>query len=171
MSDPHSHSSKDSAHGDHGHGHHKGVTPGDGAPPPKAIRLAANYTSGGHEIDWTPNRNLFGFLAVMVVILILSAVGVYQLFVSHTEEQLDDAAAAPSSQLVTLQARNDALRSSYGEVRFEDKPAGYRIPVAQAKKLVLADPSRFAAAPRPEGWIHPDDAAKQATPAPQPEKQ
>ena len=137
------------------------------------VRLAANYTDGGHEIDYTPNRNLFGFLAVMVAVMVLSAIGVYQLFVTHTEGQLADAATSPSSQLADQRARDQQLSTSYGHTLLDanglsvagpptpdSKVVGFRMPFAEAKRLVLADPTRFSAAAKPEGWIHPDDQGK-----------
>ena len=144
--------------------------PGHGQASKGPHRLAANFTDGGHEVDYTPNRNLFGFLMVMLAVMIISAIGVYQLFVVHTESQLEDAATLPSSQLSELKARDEHLATTYGAVTFEDKPAGYRVPIAEARKMMLADPSRFAAAAPPAGWVHPDDAAKQPPQPPQPPK-
>lgn len=147
MSDSHAH---------HGHDAHSA----ESQEPIGPVRLVSEYTDGGHEIDATPNRNLFGFLGVMVVILILAAIGVYQLFVVHSEAKLADAASVPAAQLAAQHAREAELATTYGQVVFDGKPAGYRIPVAEAKRLVIADPTRMQAAPAPEGWIHPDDAGK-----------
>ena len=147
MSDPHAH---------HGHEAHS-LEPAKDLPP---VRLAASYTEGGHEVDATPNRNLFGFLAVMVVILIVAAIGVYQLFVTHTDGQLSDAASVPAAQLEAQKAREHDFATTFGKVTVEGQPPAYRVPFAEARRLVVATPSRFAAAPAPQGWIHPDDAGK-----------
>ena len=147
MSDKHAHSD------DHGHD----TKPSE---PMGELRLASNYTDGGHEIDFTPNKNLMVFLLVMTVLIVGSAIGVYQLFVSHTGDQLDDAASAPATQLIDQQARDASFATSYGSVVVEGKQVAYRVPFTDAKRFVLETPARFAAAAAPEGWIHPDDAGK-----------
>jgi hypothetical protein len=138
--------------------------PGDAsARPPAELgprRLAANYSEGGHEIDLPPNRNLFAFLLVMAVLMVLSAIGVYQLFVTHTEGQLSDAASVPASQLEAQKARDHDFATTYGKVEVEGKLVAYRVPFAEARRMVLANAAKLAPAPRPEGWIHPDDAGK-----------
>lgn len=149
----------DHAHSDHGHDHdeHAPAAP----PSPMApLRLASEYTDGGHEVDATPNRNLMVFLAVMFVLIIVSALGVYQLFVSHTGAQLDAAAAAPTTQLADQHKRDDNFATTYGKVEVEGKLVAYRVPFAEAKRKVLENADAFKAAPAPEGWIHPDDAGK-----------
>lgn len=134
----------------------------DAAPagPVGEVRLASSYSDGGHEVDYTPNKNLMVFLGVMVVIIVVSALGVWQLFVSHTGDLLDDAAAKPTTQLLDQHKRDDDMATSYGTVMLEGKQVAYRVPYAEARRLVLGTPARFAAAAAPEGWIHPDDAGK-----------
>ena len=145
----------DHGHPDHGHDHDAA------APAPMTpLRLASNYTDGGHEIDATPNRNLMAFLAVMTVLIVVSAIGVYQLFVSHTGAQMDRAAAAPAPQLAEQHKRDDNFAATYGKVEVEGKLVAYRVPFADAKRKVLESADSFKAAPAPEGWIHPDDAGK-----------
>lgn len=124
------------------------------------VRLVSNYTSGGHELDITPTRNLMLFLLAMVVLMVVAAVGVYQLFVAHTESQMDEAASAPSSELMAHREREEALATSYGTVIREEQVVGFRVPYEEAMRQVLADPSRLDAAPPPEGWVHPDDTPK-----------
>jgi len=123
-------------------------------------RLVAAVTDGGHEIDVPPNRNLFAFLAVMVVLMVASAIGVYQLFVSHSDATLSTAANVPSAQLEAQHARDTNFATTYGKVAIEGQPPAFRIPFADAKALVLKDAARFSAAPAPADWIHPDDAGK-----------
>jgi len=145
MSDKHAHSSEEA---------HPPATPVG------PVRLAASYSDGGHEVDATPNKNLMVFLLVMVVLMVVSALGVYQLFVSRSDALLGDAAAAPTSQLVDQRAKDLATATSYGSVVVEGKQVAYRVPFSEAKRLVLETPARFAAAPAPAGWTHPDDVGK-----------
>lgn len=147
MSDTHAH---------HGHDAHPAEPQGPVGP----VRLTSAYTEGGHEIDATPNRNLFGFLGVMLIIMIVSAIGVYQLFVTHSEAQLADAASVPAAQLQAQREREQALSTSYGKVAIEGQPAAFRMPYSEARRRVIADPARLGPAPAPQGWIHPDDAGK-----------
>jgi|GEM_PF-1314433 len=151
MSDKHAHSD------DHGHDAAAGHPP---ASPVGEVRLASSYTDGGHEVDYTPNKNLMVFLVVMTVLIVASALGVWQLFVSHTGTLLEEAAAQPSSQLLDQNAHDSDMATSYGAVMFDGKQVAYRVPYAEAKRTVLGTPTRFAAAAAPQGWIHPDDAGK-----------
>ncbi|MFO0748811.1 MAG: hypothetical protein U1F43_24570 [Myxococcota bacterium] len=149
MSDTHGH--------DHGHGDDK---KGADVIPLPATRLVASFTDGGHEIDHTPNRNLFGFLIVLSVLLVLTAAGVYQLFVSKADADIEKAANQPSKQLVAQAARDADFHEHWGKVTREGQVVGYRMPIPEAARLVLANPARFAAAPPPADWVHPDDALK-----------
>ena len=145
--------------GDSHHDHH-GAKPAGDAAPLAPLRLTSNFTEGGHEVDATPNRNLIAFLGVMLVLLVVAALGVYQLFVAHTGGQLSDAASVPVPVLVEQNARDTQFATTWGKVEVEGKVVAFRMPYAEAKRLVLADPNRFTAASAPEGWIHPDDAGK-----------
>lgn len=130
------------------------------AAPLAPLRLTSGFTPGGHEVDATPNRNLIAFLAVMGVLIVLASIGVYELFVAHTGEQLSEAASVPAPVLVEQNARDKEFATTWGKVVVDGKDAGWRMPFAEAKRLVLADPARFAPAPAPAGWMHPDDAGK-----------
>jgi hypothetical protein len=147
-------------HDDHGHSHaHHGDAAHAGEPLPP-LRLQAGSTEKGHEVDLTPDRNLFGFLGAMTVLLVATAVGVWQLFLMHNDNVLAAAANKPSP-LVTAQADKDAkFFETYGKATPEEGVTTLRVPVPEARKLVLGNPSRFAAAPAPEGWTHPDDIAR-----------
>lgn len=122
-------------------------------------RLVSEFTAGGHEIDNPPSATLFGFLIAMAIVIIVSAVGVYQLFVVETEEDRAFIASQPVMLLENQAARDREFFTTYGVLTADGAPAGYRMPIATAKKLVLEDPSRFSPAPPPVGWVHPDDAA------------
>lgn len=141
----------------HPHGEHAAHDAKADAAPLGPPRLVANFTDGGHEVDVTPNRNLMAFLGVMVVLMVVAAIGVYQLFVAHTGGQLADAASRPAPLLVDQRARDDRYATTWGAVEVEGKVVAYRMPFAEAKRLVLGDAARFSAAPAPAGWTHPDD--------------
>lgn len=142
-------------HHDSGHGHDAGQA-GKVVPLPEA-RLVARYTSGGHAIDATPAKSLFGFLGVMSVLLIVIAIFVYQLFVGHADGDLKRAADQPSSELVAQHAKEKQLFESWGKVSRDNQVVGYRMPLETAKSLVLSNKARFAPAPPPADWVHPDD--------------
>jgi hypothetical protein len=140
----------------------------DGAPLSERP-IVNEYTDGGHEIDRPPSMTLFGFLVAMGILIVIVAFGVFQLFVSHEDEQSARVANDPVTQRVEQAQRDELYMTTYGVVSAEGQPDGYRMPIMTAKELVLKDPSRFAAAAPPAGWVHPDDAA--APPPPAPEKE
>jgi len=123
-------------------------------------RLVSNFTPGGHEIDDPPSKALFGWLGITLVFLVLSSFGVYQLFVSDAATHARHAAKNPPIELVNQAARDAERYTTYGIVRdVEGKAIGFRMPIREARSLVLAEPTRFTAAAPPEGWVHPDDPA------------
>ena len=132
-------------------------------------RLVSAFTDGGHEIDRPPAATLFGLLIAMGVLIIGSAFGVYQLFVGQADEDAAQTASEPVMRQVNQAARDREYLTTYGVVSVDGKPAGYRMPIETAKAMVLHDPSRFAPAAPPAGWVHPDDAAKPAPPPPEKE--
>jgi len=146
-------------HHDAGHGHAPSGEGGKVIPLPEA-RLVSKYTSGGHEIDAVPAKSLFGFLAVMTVLLLVTAAFVYQLFVGHADGDLKRAADQPASELVAQHAKEKALFESWGKVSRDNQVVGYHMPLETAKALVLTNKARFAPTPPPAGWVHPDDAPK-----------
>lgn len=134
-------------------------TPGGGAPIAPA-RLVASYTSGGHEADRTPSRNLFGFLITLTVLLVLTGYGIDAIFTAQANKELEGAANVPSPSLAARAEIDAQFAMTYGEAPAVDgKDKAFRIPFAAAKQLVLANPARFKAAPPPAGWKHPDDMA------------
>jgi hypothetical protein len=143
----------------HSHSHHEEKSSTAEAPLPP-LRLVADYTAKGHEVDLTPDRNLFGMLGALSVVLIVIALGVWQLFVVHSENLLTQAANQPSP-LVQAQAAKDAtFFTTYGRATPEEGVTTIRVPVHEARRLVLEDKSRFAPAKPPAGWVHPDDIAR-----------
>ena len=120
------------------------------------LRLASTFTDGGHEIDATPNRNLFAFLAVMVIFMIGATIFVYQLFVSHTGDQLSEAANVRAVDLQQKIDRDTAALTTWGKDE-KDGVVTYRMPVIEAKQRILANPALFTPAAPPADWTHPDD--------------
>ena len=137
--------------------HDAGGTPSAPAPIPPA-RLVASYTSGGHEADRIPSRNLFGFLVTLTVALVLTGYGVDVIFMSQADRELEGAANRESKSLTDRAATDTEFALTYGEAPPVDgKDKAYRIPYSAAKALVLSNPARFQAAPAPKDWKHPDD--------------
>lgn len=130
--------------------------------------LVSETTAGGHEIDRPPNFVLFGFLAMAAIFLVVAAFGVYELFVTETGAASRAALSRPVPLLVNQAARDAEYFDHYGVVppAKEGEAATLRMPIPVAKKLVLEHPERFAAAPAPAGWVHPDDAQAPAPAAP-----
>jgi hypothetical protein len=142
-------------HDDHHHGDHAHA---DEPLPP--LRLQAGSTPKGHEVDLTPDRNLFAFLGAMTVLLVVVGIGVWQLFLLHSDNVLAEAAAKPSPLVMAQQAKDATFFGSYGKAAPEEGVETIRVPVPAAKALVLKDASRFAAKAPPAGWTHPDDIAR-----------
>jgi len=148
MSDSHHH---DSQHSDHNHD-------SDAGKPVPPLRLVSAYTDGGHEIDSTPNKNLFAFLGVMIVLMIGASIGVYQLFVAHTDNQSSQVANVQALDLREKVERDLTLLTTWGRYERDGKLVSYRMPIEEAKKRVLSNPALFAPAAPPPDWVHPDDA-------------
>ncbi|PIE65672.1 MAG: hypothetical protein CSA24_02230 [Deltaproteobacteria bacterium] len=123
-------------------------------------RIVSDFTDGGHEIDRPPNIALFGVIGAMSVLIILTAIGVFQLFVHKADEDNARASSQPSMLLANQAARDDLLFTTWGEVVVDGEVVAYRMPVPTAKALVLAAPERLSAAAPPQGWAHPDDTKK-----------
>ncbi|MCB9734127.1 MAG: hypothetical protein H6745_16140 [Deltaproteobacteria bacterium] len=153
------------AHDQH---HHAAPSAGVNEAPIGPRRLVSEMTPGGHEIDRTPNFVLFGFLVLTAVVLVASAIGVYQLFVHETDKEQKAAADRPVPMQVEQAKRDADYYDNYGVVppQKEGEQATLRMPITVAEKLVLEHPDRFAAAAPPAGWVHPDDAVPAPAPAP-----
>lgn len=149
--------------------HEKPATTNTEGEPLGEGHIISEFTDGGHEIDRPPAATLFGLLVAMGIIIIIIAFGVFQLFVTHEDEQAAKTADSPIAQRLEQAKRDQLFITTYGVVTVDGQPAGYRMPIVTAKELVLKDPSRFAPTAPPAGWVHPDDAA--APPPPAPEKE
>jgi hypothetical protein len=138
------------------HGTHHDAPGAPAAIPP--LRLVSAYTDGGHEVDHTPNRNLFAFLGLMVVLMIAASIGIYQLFVMHSENTLSSVANASAVDYRAMVERDTRALTTWGRYERDGQLVSFRMPIAEAKKRVLANPALFAPAPPPADWVHPDDA-------------
>lgn len=139
------------------HHHDKAEATEEPLPP---LRLVADYTDKGHEVDITPDRNLFGMLGGLAVVLVLVALGVWQLFVVHSDNLAVRASNQPSELVVAQQKKDATFFETYGKATPEEGVETIRIPVSEARRIVLEDRTRFAPAAPPAGWIHPDDIAR-----------
>jgi hypothetical protein len=139
------------------HHHDKHEAPAEPIPP---LRLVADYTEKGHEVDITPDRNLFGMLAGLAVVLVLVAIGVWQLFIVHSDNLAVRASNRPSELVVAQQQKDTLFFSTYGKATPEEGVETIRVPVPVARRIVLEDKTRFAPAAPPAGWIHPDDITR-----------
>ncbi len=143
---------------DPSHSHQDAGSPPAPPAPIGPARLVASYTSGGHEADRIPNRNLFGFLVTLTVALVLAGYGVDVIFTAQADRELDGAANKESKSLQERATEDAKFAQTYGEaLPVDGKDKAYRIPFSAAKALVLSNAARFQAAPPPKDWKHPDD--------------
>lgn len=141
----------------HTESHHEETTKDEPLAP---LRLTAGYTDKGHEVDFTPDRNLFGMLGALSIVLILTAIGVWQLFIGTADGMAFQAANSGSPRLAAQNAKEAAILNTFGKATPEEGVNTIRVPVANAARLVLDDKARFAPAAPPVGWTHPDDIAR-----------
>ena len=145
--------------------HSHSDTVSQAAEPVPEVRLVSQYTDGGHEIDRPPGAQLIVSLVVLAAIVIGSGILVYQLFVSASGDEMAHAASRANPIVVQQDAHDARLLTGWTEVVHTDTTTqktaviGYRMPIAQAKALILQNPTVFVAAPAPKGWVHPDDEA------------
>ena len=124
----------------------------DNAPAPARIATSSEM---GHEYDGSNAGGLFKVMAALTVVVLISSIGVYQLFQTVVAESVDAARSTIPAPLEASRALDVELTTTFG-VDAEAKT--YRMPVAKAMDAILADPARFAPGAPPAGWVHPDDA-------------
>lgn len=122
-----------------------------------APRMVVDQSDGGHEVDKSPNKALFIFLASVVAFVIFGSIGTVQLQNNRVDSLRNQFAGRMETRLATLQAKEQEILSTYGALTDDEGAAiGYRIPVDAARELVLKDNSRFKAATPGPDWVHPD---------------
>lgn len=121
------------------------------------LRLTSNFTDGGHEVDVIQNSNLFVFLTLLVLVIVGSGVGVYELFVAQTNARHAVAASAMAPDLKAKRESDATYLNSWGKLQKEGWPTTYHMPITEARKAVLANPSLLKPAAPPADWVHPDD--------------
>ncbi len=126
------------------------------------------HDAGGHEIDNMPNGRLFNLLFGLSALTLIACIGVVQLFNRQLDSVEGARAEKESFQLTQYREEMKRLSASWGVVEIveEDglpKPQGaaaagptmadrFHMPVAEAKRRILADPGVLTApAPYP-GW-------------------
>ena len=132
---------------------------------------------GAHEIDKMPNSRLFNLLFSLSALTLLACIGVVQLF-NRQVEQISDARGKDASfQLQAYRDEQAQIGGSWGRVIMLDDDGvptdrggtGPReaerahMPIAEARRRVLADPKLLAAQPKYPGW-QDRDPAKQPVP-------
>ncbi len=119
-------------------------------------RLVSKYTDGGHEIDEPNGNTLFLFLAILAGVVVLSALGIYQLFSAEAEKQMAQANARPAVQLIDSRTADEQLLAKYGKLSIDGQEL-YRMPIVEARSRVLNNGNWLKAFPAPKDWKHPDD--------------
>lgn len=149
------------------------------------------HEAGGHEIDQMPNSRLFRLLFGLTVLTALCCWGVVELFNMQVRGIERERNATESYRLTAYKEEQRANRDNWARVEILDddgltvrdpksnKPpeAGVaygkgphksivnRMPLAEAKTMVLKDPRSFTAQWPYPGWKNPDPEAKDAAPA------
>ncbi|MBL4683705.1 MAG: hypothetical protein JKY37_03880 [Nannocystaceae bacterium] len=146
------------------------------------------HEQGGHEIDKMPNARLFNLLFGLSALTLLACFGVIQLFNLQVRGVEDERNLRGSFRLMEYQAEQAAHRTSFARVLIADDdglsvspaagkgPVGRgthnsvvnRMPLEDARALVLKDPKAFRAKRAYRGWKNPDPALADkegATPA------
>jgi hypothetical protein len=149
-----------SDHDDHLSGGHKGG-------PDQAHD---NHGVGGHEVDKMPSGRLFNLLFGLSALTLVACIGVVQLFYRQVDSIRDVRDTKQSFQLAEYRQEMDDVRGGRvlemtdddgvpsaegGRGVFETKR--YQMPLAEARKRVLADPKQLLkAGKRYNGWRNPD---------------
>jgi hypothetical protein len=132
---------------------------------------------GAHEIDKMPNSRLFNLLFSLSALTLLACIGVIQLFNRQVEQIGETRGKDASFQLQTYRDEQAQIAGSWGRVMMMDddgvpsdrggvgprEAARAHMPLAEARRRVLADPKLMAAMPKYPGWVD-HDPAKQPKP-------
>jgi hypothetical protein len=129
----------------------------------------SEHGTGAHEIDNMPNGRLFNLLFGLSALTLLACIGVVQLFNRQLERIEDQRGEVASFQLSEYREEMGKLKGSWGVVEIveddglpkaDNAPANagpelaprYHMPLAEAKRRVLADPKVMAAQPEYPDW-------------------
>ncbi|MEM9459906.1 MAG: hypothetical protein AAGF11_37365 [Myxococcota bacterium] len=141
------------------------------------------HGDGAHEIDNMPSRRLFNILFGISALTLLACIGVVQLFYSQVKSMQGARHEKESFQLAEYRQEMKDLREQWGPVWMTDDdgvPAQERgkgvheaqrfhMPLAEARKRVLAEPGKALKAGRAyRGWRNPDPKAPKAAAKPNP---
>ncbi|MEW5702326.1 MAG: hypothetical protein AB1792_08875 [Candidatus Zixiibacteriota bacterium] len=110
-------------------------------------RQRHEHGAGGYEKRDVSVGRLLAVTVTAAVVLALVLVGLFQLFVSTSEEDIQQMVLAPeSAALRELRAHEEGVLQSYGVV---DTTLGqYRIPIERAMELVADEAYRIRAVGR-----------------------
>ncbi|MGM0577294.1 MAG: hypothetical protein ACQEXJ_16325 [Myxococcota bacterium] len=123
-------------------------------------RPVASFTEGGHEVDVLPKGQLFGLILGLLVILVGSGIGVREFYSIQAFQHEQAAGAQASARLENVREQDRKALETWGVADEEQKL--YHMPVDRAVDRVLDDPTQLEAAPAPDDFVHPDDAAKES---------
>jgi hypothetical protein len=145
-----------------------------------------DHERGGHEVDKLPNARLFNLLFGLSFLVLLSSIGVIQLFNMQVKGIEQSRAKQVSFRLLEYRDEMSKLQGSHGSITVLDeggveRPA-HHMPVAEARRRVLENPELLGGAPKYRGWENSSvgktistlqEANKAARPAvvPQPEEE
>lgn len=114
----------------------------------------------GIEPDAGPTRSLVWTFVAMVVVIIVTGIGVAQLYQAVNNYLVDQANTRVDGRLAEVRAQAEAVVSSYEALEAgEERPnTTYRVPVEQGMDILLNDPTllaRHPLAPEPEPEVVP----------------
>jgi hypothetical protein len=114
------------------------------------------HERGGHEIDKLPNARLFNLLFGLSALVLLSSIGVVQLFNLQVRSIEEKRAQQISFRLQEYRDATSTLLESHGTVTVVDEGGVERVahhmPVADVRRGVLENPELLGAAPKYRGW-------------------
>jgi hypothetical protein len=144
------------------------------------------HERGGHEVDKMPNARLFNLLFGLSFLVLLSSIGVIQLFNMQVKGIEQSRAQQVSFRLLEYRDEMSKVLGSHGSITVLDeggveRPA-HHMPIAEARRRVLENPELLGGAPKFRGWENSSvgktistlqEANKAARPAviPQPEEE
>ena len=114
------------------------------------------HERGGHEIDKLPNARLFNLLFGLSALVLVSSIGVVQLFNMQVAGIEKARAKQISFRLQEYRDEMNRVQSSWGQATVLEENGQqtvlHHMPLAEARQRVLQKPELLGAAPKYRGW-------------------
>ena len=113
--------------------------------------MVEHRTSAEYEPDHPLRRRVFGWMALVVLAVALTGLGLHQL-VRQQRDSFEEEVIRPAQELRALRAEQQTALESYATG--PDKGT-FAIPLDRARQLVLQDPTRLRHTKRGPDFQHP----------------